>query len=310
MNAASPSLKLGGASGASNDRRASAASRRCSARSRASSAFRSASSLWRIRPSSCSRASSRASSRRSSRSPAGAGASTSGKLGGAGCCAGAPSLTLELNAECGELLLDGARGAVAFVEQVPLGGCEVALRGRLRGAGFRLRQPCGQLAFPLCDPCIVSCELGGAGFELTLARLERLRTLECGTLAGHDRLGAAACVLTGLGRLSAAEPALEALQLALARGDRLGTLAKRLLQPLELGARIRLAGVPFRRELPGEPEQLRPVEVSIGFVGGVAASSRRPRVEALLPAFYLGSFRSAFTAPWCPFLVSQCSSLR
>jgi hypothetical protein len=72
----------------------------------------------------------------------------------------------------------------------------------------------------------VGCELGGARFELTLARLERMRTLECGTLTRHDRLGAAACVLTGLGRLSAAEPALELCELAFARGDRLGTLAE------------------------------------------------------------------------------------
>jgi hypothetical protein len=53
-----------------------------------------------------------------------------------------------------------------------------------------------------------------------------MRTLECGTLTRHDRVGAAACVLTGLGRLSAAEPALELCELAFARGDRLGTLAE------------------------------------------------------------------------------------
>jgi hypothetical protein len=177
-----------------------------------------------------------------------------GKLGAAGCCAGAPSLALELNPECGELFLDRACGAVALVEQVPFCGCEVALGGRLRGAGFRLRKPCCKLVFPLCHPCRVGRELGGARFELTLARLECLRTLECGTLTRHDRVGAAACVLTGPRRLSAAEPALELCELALACGDRLGTLAERLLEPLQLGARLRLAGVPFRRELPGEPE--------------------------------------------------------
>jgi hypothetical protein len=229
-----------------------------------------------------------------------------GKLRHVGCCAGAPSLALELNAECGELLLDRARGAVALVEKVPLGGCEVALGGSLRGAGLGLRQPRSQLVFPLFDPRRVGCELGGARFELALARLERVCTLERGTLSRHDRVGAAGRVLPRLGRLSAAEPAFELCKLSLARGNRLGALTERLLQPLQLGASIRLAGVPFRRELPREPEELRPIEVRVGFVGSVAPSPRRPRVEALLPAVYFRSICSASTASWCPFSIIRC----
>jgi hypothetical protein len=156
----------------------------------------------------------------------------------------------------------------------------------------------------------MGCELGGARFELALARLERLRTLERGTLASHDRVGAARRVLPGLGRLSAAEPSLELCKLAFARGNRLGAFAERLLQPLQLGACIRLAGVPLRRKLPGESKELRPVEVRVGFVGCVAATPRRPRVEALFPAVYVGSFRPASTATWCPFSIIRCSSPR
>ena len=199
-----------------------------------------------------------------------------GKLRRVGCRAGAPSLTLELNAERRELLLDRTSGAVAFVEQVPLCRCEVALGGRLRGACLGLGQPCSQLVFPFCDPRGMGCEPGGARFELALARLERLRTLEGGTLSRHDRIGAGGRVLPRPGRLSAAEPALELCKLALARGNRLGAFAERLLQPLQLGARIRLAGVPCRRELSGEAEELSPVEVRVGFVGCIAAAPRRP----------------------------------
>jgi hypothetical protein len=79
---------------------------------------------------------------------------------------------------------------------------------------------------PLCDPLRVGRKLRGARFELALARLERLSTFERGTLSRDNRFGAAGSVLPRLGRLSAAEPPLEVCKLALARSDRLGTLAE------------------------------------------------------------------------------------
>jgi hypothetical protein len=94
-----------------------------------------------------------------------------------------------------------------------------------------------------------------ARLELVLAGLEGAGALERGPLSCGDRLGApgGGAFLHGLARPSALEPALELRELALARGDRLGALAQRLLQALELGARPVVVGAPRLGELPREP---------------------------------------------------------
>ena len=51
----------------------------------------------------------------------------------------------------GKLLLDCPRGALALVEQLPLGRRELTLGGRLRGAGIRLGEPCSQLVLAFGD---------------------------------------------------------------------------------------------------------------------------------------------------------------
>ena len=126
--------------------------------------------------------------------------------------------------------------------------------------------------------------------------------LECGPLSRDDCVGRRGSLLPGLRGLAAVESALELREVTLARCDRLGTLSQRLLEPLELGGRLGVTGVPFLGELPCQPEQLGPVDVHVGLLGGAAVAAWRPRIEALLPAVYAGSFHSARTGPWCPFL--------
>jgi len=224
-------------------------------------------------------------------------------------CSGRPAgrgaRALEPHPDRGELLLDCPRGALALVEQLPLGCRELTLGGRLRGAGLRLGEPCSQLVLAFGDAGLLGREPRGLRGELALARFERLRALECSPLAGRDSLGAAArlLLLGGLRRPAAVEAALELCELALARGDRLGALAQRLLQLFELGARLRVAGAALLRQLAGQPEQLGSVEVDIdvGVVRSAAATPRRPGVEAFFPAVYAGSFRWACTRPCCTF---------
>jgi len=140
----------------------------------------------------------------------------------------------------------------------------------------------------------VALELCGAPLELALARLERLRTLERGPLAGDERLGVRCrwlLLFLGLARLPVAEALLEAGELPLTGGDRLRALAEGLFQPLELDVDITLLCASPLSELAREAEQRVPVEVDARVVGRVPAAARRPRVEPFFPAVYAGPFR-------------------
>jgi hypothetical protein len=59
----------------------------------------------------------------------------------------------------------------------------------------------------------------------------------------------------------------------------------------ELGPRLLLVRMPLLGELAREAKQRRLVPVDPGVLGRAAAATRRPAVEALLPAVYADSFR-------------------
>jgi len=132
--------------------------------------------------------------------------------------AGTSPLALELDAECGELLLDGPHRTLALVEEVSLRGRELALGGRFGRAGVGLGEACSQLVLAFCDMCRFGRNLGGPRLELALARLERMCPLECGPLSRDDCVGPRGSLLPGLRGLAAVESALELREVTLARG--------------------------------------------------------------------------------------------
>src|SRR5262249_50179031 len=195
----------------------------------------------------------------------------------------------------GKLLLDPPGGLLALLEPLPLRLGELALGlrlGSLRPGGLELG---GERLFPLLDLARLRSDLRLAPRELLLARVECLRTLECCALAGRERLGGSTVGFGLLRRLqlrhlSAAERPLPLVELALARAHRFRTFAEELLQPLDLGTRLRMIGVALRRELTRESKQRLLLDVDARLLGA-SRRARRPRVEAVLPAVYDDSFR-------------------
>jgi hypothetical protein len=192
------------------------------------------------------------------------------------------------------------RGAVALLELLAL-----ALRQLVLGLRLREPRPSGlqlglELTLALGEPCSLRLELPRAALDPALPLVERLRALPRRPLASGDGLCLRrGCPLIG-GRASepvadgdpaALELALEVVELALPRGDGLGSLAQRLLQLLELAVPRRLVGVPARGELAREPQQLLTVEIGVRILRRSRVAARRPRVEPLFPAVYRSPFR-------------------
>jgi hypothetical protein len=83
---------------------------------------------------------------------------------------------------------------------------------------------------------------------------------------------------------------LQLVELPLALRHGCGALAELLLELLELGARVRLLGVPLVRKLTREAKERFLLEVDARVLGA-SGRSGCPRVEAVLPAVYDDSFR-------------------
>src|SRR5581483_4673883 len=171
-------------------------------------------------------------------------------------------LALELDPPRRELLLDPPCLLGPRLELSPLGVGELALgrrRLQLRAGAVELDL---EAALALGERGGLGLDCGGTGQQLLLARVERLRALERGALAGDDRIELRRRRrLRLLLRLPAVEPLLELGELALPGRDRLGALA-------------------------GESQQGFPVEVDARVVRRRRGARRRPRVEALLPAVF------------------------
>jgi hypothetical protein len=182
------------------------------------------------------------------------------------------ALLLELDPAGGELLLDAACLLRPFLEFRALGARKLAFRQRVAHVRLRQRELGGQLALALLDPLDLAFELGGAIVELTLTRFERLCSIECGSLAGDEGIRVSRLRLLLLARFSLTEARLELGELALARRDRLGTLAQRLLQAPQLGAGVLLLGLPLLREFACQAEQRLPIEVHARVVGSDASA--------------------------------------
>src|SRR5439155_21298397 len=180
------------------------------------------------------------------------------------CSRLALALPFEVDPQRSELLLDGARSALAFFEVVSLCRRELPFGRRFHRTRLGLGETCSQLLHALLGPCRLGVEVGSAPLEVALAFLDGLRALEGGALAGNERF--AACARIPLALLAALEPALELRQLALSVCDRFRPLAQDLLQLLELVAPVPLLGLALRGELAGEPKQRLAVEIDAGVV--------------------------------------------
>ena len=144
-----------------------------------------------------------------------------------------------------------------------------------------------ELPLSLGETRCARLELGLARLQLLLPGLERLRPLECSSLAGDERIAGGGRLALLLGGLAGVEAALQLHELALARRHRLRPLAERLLQLLELGVCLLVVRMPLVGELTRQAEERRLVGVDAGVVGdAAAAAARRPAVEALFPAVY------------------------
>ena len=282
MNAARPSLKLGGGSGASNDgapRRPRAGGARARVRAARSVRRRGSGASGRARAR-APRAGPRAGGARASRGGASGAVDASGAPASADCVRRLESrpLALELNAECGELLLDRAcaRGRVR----------RAAPARRLRA---RARRPP-----PWCGP---RASASRAASSCSRSAIRALWAASSRRAPSSSRSRASsACARSSAARSRRRSPRCCRLRsspawVAFRSPSRRSSSASSRSRAAIASARSRsdcfsrssseLAcawlGVPFLRELAGEPEQLRPVEVDVRFRRG--ASPRRRGVH-------------------------------
>jgi len=203
---------------------------------------------------------------------------------------------LECDPAGGELLLDPARLLLALVEALAFGCCKLQLRLRATTVVPRARELRLELGLAGGDPSSLRSERGLALLERALPGVECLGPVERGALAGDERIARTRALAALAARLRVAAGVRAPLQirkLTLPRCHRLGAVAERLLQLLELGARVLALGVPLLGELAGEAQERLPVQVHLdpGIVRRRCLGSRRPAVEPLLPAVYARSFR-------------------